>query len=130
MKSLHVNQAIIILSGGGLLVLAILLLPTFIVPRSRQVFSPVVQCRINILTINEAKQVYAKTHGLMRNGVIVSNITLTPDQLAPIMKDGKFSLSCPSGGKYLIGLLDESATCSLLRHNPGSTREGEHDKEH
>jgi hypothetical protein len=72
--------------------------------------SPANACINNLRQIDGAKQQWA-----LENGKINGDTVVTENDIKPYLRlDAKGNLPrCPSGGKYVIGKLDEPPTCSL-----------------
>jgi hypothetical protein len=76
---------------------------------------PYQDCINNLRLIESAKEYFGETHGLITNGVIVSNVVLTPSQLSTnYILRGFDGLHCPDGGTYFINALSEDPTCSFV----------------
>ena len=82
--------------------------PTIQLPRKTGV------CYSKLRAIGYAKEYYGEEHGLIVGKTILTNATLTIDQILPYLNNMRCSnVVCPTEGKYTIGALGEPATCSI-----------------
>ena len=87
-------------------------------PRARATSNPSVAaensqrnvCINNLRQIDAAKNEFALEKG-KANGTVV-----TEDDIAPYIKGAENLPTCPSGGKYTIGKVGETPTCSIPGH--------------
>jgi hypothetical protein len=69
------------------------------------------QCYLNLLAIDSAKEKWAQQRGAP------DDVRPPPDELFGPGRIMARTPRCPSGGKYIIGTVEQSARCTIAEHN-------------